>query len=190
MDRNNKIWIGVGVVAGLCLCAAVVSFFVLRELGSRVSNAFKTDPNEVAAVGDGIAKFDVPPGYELSMGMSFFTYDVVSIMPTPSASSDMTIMMMQFTSGAAANEEQMQEALRQQTNQPNVQMRVVEQKTEIIRGEEVPVTISESTSTESFILRQWTAVFTGNKGPTILMIQGTTTNWDEELIKDFIQSIH
>jgi hypothetical protein len=177
-------------VAGLCLCAAVVSFFVLREMASRASNAFKTEPGEVAEVSDGIAKFDIPPGYEVNMAMSFFNYDMVSIMPTPSASTEMTIMMMQFTGGAGADEEQMQEALRQQGNQPSVQMKIVEQRTGIIRGEEVPVTISESTASGSFTLRQWTAVFSGNKGPTILMIQGSTTDWDDDLIKDFIESIH
>lgn len=189
MNRNNKIWIGVGVVAGLCLCAGAASFLVLREIGSRVRNAVKTDPSAVAEVSNGIAQFDIPAGYELNMGMSLFSYDMVSLVPSSSASTDMMIMMMQFTSGISS-EEQMQEAFRQQNNQPNIQMKVVEQRTEVIRGEEVNVTISESTSSSTVQFRQWMAIFKGNKGPTILMIQGTTDRWDDELIKDFIASIH
>jgi ABC-type glycerol-3-phosphate transport system substrate-binding protein len=111
-------------------------------------------------------------------------------MPTASASSDMTIMLMQFTTGAEMNQEQMEEALKQQNQQPNVSMEVVEERTETIRGEEVTVTVSESAASDTVQFRQWMAVFQGNKGPTVLMIQGVTNNWDDQLIEDFIESIH
>ena len=189
MNKSNKIWIGVGIVAGLCMCAAVASFLVIREIGSRVKNTFKTNPTDVAKVSDSIAQFDIPDGYELNMGMSFFNYDMVSLIPASSTSTDMMIMMMQFTGGSSLSEEQMQRAFSQQNNQPNMQMKVVEQHTAVIRGEEVNVTVSETTSSSTVQFRQWMAIFKGNKGPTILMFQGTTDRWDEDLIKTFIESI-
>src|SRR3990172_5632616 len=98
----------------------------------------------------------------------------------------MTIMLMQFTSGVGVNQEQMEEAFKQQNQRQNTQMQVVEERTETIRGEEVIVTISESASSDTVQFRQWMTVFKGNKGPTVLMIQGPTNSWDEQLIKDFI----
>ncbi len=189
MNKNNKIWIGVGIVAGLCMCAAVASFLVIREIGSRVKNTFKTDPTDIARVSDSIAQFDIPDGYELNMGMSFLNYDVVSLIPTSSASTDIMIMMMQFTGGTSMSQEQMQRAFSQQNNQPNMQMKVVEQRIEVIRGEDVNVTISETTSSSTVQFRQWMAIFKGDKGPTILMFQGTTDRWDDDLIQTFIESI-
>jgi hypothetical protein len=189
MSKSSKIWLGIGIVAAMCLCSAVAFFVAARQIGTRVRNAVKTDPSAVAEVGDRIAQFEVPPGYELGMAMSFLYYEMVSIVPTSSASGEMTIMMMQFTD-KSMNEEQMKRALQQQSNQPNLQMKVVERRTVTIRGEEVPITISESTSSQNFTLRQWVGVFSGNKGPTMLMIQGSTGDWDEELIDNFIQSIH
>jgi hypothetical protein len=192
MSQGKKILIGIGIVGALCLCAGVISFMVVRELGTRVKGMVKTDPTSIAAVGEGIAEFDVPPGYEIGMAMSFFNYDIISIMPTNSPSS-MNIMMMQFTniSSSTLTEEQMQQALEQQGGQRNTGMTVVEQRTETIRDKEVTVTISESSSTDTGIrLRQWMTVFEGNKGLVMLMIQGSTTDWDDDLIKEFIKSIH
>jgi hypothetical protein len=191
MSRNKKLLIGIGIVGVLCLCAALISFFVIREAGTRMKGMIKTDPTQIASVSEGIAEFDVPPGYELGMAMSFFNYDMVSIMPADSPSS-MNIMMMQFTnlSSSDLTQEQMQQALEQQSGQKNMNMTVVEERTETIRGKEVAVTISESSATGSeFRLRQWMTVFEGNKGPVMLMIQGPTTDWDDDLIADFIASI-
>jgi len=102
------------------------------------------------------------------------------------------IMLMQFNNGAgldqAQMEEQMRQAFEQQGGQPGMQMKVVETREETIRGEQVIVTISEGAS-QGITLRQWITVFKGNGGPTMLMIQGTTGDWDDELIADFIHSI-
>jgi len=188
MNKNQKVWIAVGVAAGLCLVACVVGFFVLRQLGSQLVNL---DPADVQAVSDKIAQYDVPPGYQALMSMSFpGLYDVVALSSTDSSS--MMIMLMQFTSNMGMTQEQMQEQVRQsfeqQSGQRGIQMQVVETREETIRGETVTITISEGTS-EGDTLRQWMTVFKGNGGPTVLMIQGSDDDWDEELIVNFIHSI-
>lgn len=188
MNQNRQWLIGIGIVAGLCICAGAVALLVMRAAVARVTDSFKTDPTGIAAVGDRIAEFDVPPGYQEAMAMSFFTYDMVSIAPLAENSSDPIIMLMQFTGGAAADPRQMQEAMQQQTGQSASQMTVVETREETIRGEAVIITISESTSS-GFKLRQWMTVFQGNHGPAFLMVQGPAAAWDEQLITDFIHSI-
>ena len=126
------------------------------------------------------------------MSMSLFVYDLVVIGSSQTGSSSMMIMLMQFNNGAgldqAQMEEQMGQAFEQQGGQPGMQMKVVETREETIRGEQVIVTISEGAS-QGITLRQWITVFKGNGGPTMLMIQGTTSDWDEELILNFIHSI-
>ncbi len=194
MKQNEKrnLLIGCAVVAALCLCAAVVSFFALRMLGSRMLSGVRTDPTGVAEVRHRIADFDVPPGYTQTMGMSFLYYDTVMLAPGTSSSRDMVIILMQFSGGDLGGPEQMEEqvrrAMEQQYQQPGAPMSVVETRQETIRGEKVQVTIREGTS-QGITLRQWTTVFKGNAGPTVIMIQGSTGNWDDQLIEDFIRSI-
>ena len=191
-NKNRNIWIAVAVVGVLCLVACGVAFLVFRQVGTKVTEAIKTDPSDVSAVSDKIAQYDLPPGYEAQMSMSLFVYDLVVIGSSQTGSSSMMIMLMQFNNGAgldqAQMEEQMRQAFEQQGGQPGMQMKVVETREEIIRGEQVIVTISEGAS-QGITLRQWITVFKGNGGPTMLMIQGTTSDWDEELILNFIHSI-
>jgi len=191
-NKNRNIWIAVAVVGVLCLVACGVAFLVFRQVGTKVTEAIKTDPADVSAVSDKIAQYDLPPGYEAQVSMSLFVYDMVMIGPSQAGSGSMTIMLMQFNSSAgldqAQMEEQMRQAFEQQGGQPGMQMKVVETREETIRGEQVTVTISEGSS-QGITIRQWVTVFKGNSGPTVLMIQGTTGDWDDELIADFIHSI-
>ncbi len=191
-NKNRTIWIAVAVIGVLCLAACGIAFLVFRQLGSQLSNVVTTNPSDVAAVSDKIATYDMPPGYEAQVSMSMFVYDVVMIGPSQPSSSSMVIMLMQFTGSAGMSREQMEEQMRQafeqQGGQPGVQMKVVETREETIRGEQVTVTISEGT-TQGVTMRQLVTVFKGNGGPTVLMIQGTTDDWDEELVSDFIHSI-
>ena len=191
MKESKKLLIGFGIVAVLCCCAAGISFFAFREFGKRMANAVSTDPASVEQAKKNIAEFDVPEGYTPTV-MSFLVYDMITLVPEGS-DSDMTIMLMQSSGILSGDPEQMKEQLRQaaqqQGKQPGASMQLVETRDEVIRGETVTVTISES-QYQSFTIRQWMTVFTGNKGPTILMIQGAAKSWDDELIADFIKSIH
>lgn len=191
-NKNRNIWIAVGVVAGLCLVACIVAFFVVGQLGKQVSDAIKMDPADVQAVSDKIAQYDMPPGYKAQMSMSIMMYDMVMIAPSQPSSSTMMIMLMQFNNSAGLSREQMEESMRQAYQQQGgvggVQMTVIETHEETIRGEQVQVTISEGTS-EGITMRQWMTVFRGNGGPTVLMIQGSASEWDEDLILNFVQSI-
>lgn len=191
--KNRGIWIAVGVVGALCLVASVVTFFVIRQIGTQVGQALKTDPAEMAAVSDKIAQYDMPPGYSTKMAMSIMMYELVMLGPTNPGSGSMTIMFMQFSGSTGLDQEQMQEQVRQsfeqQSGQRGVQMTVVETRQETIRGEQVTVTISEGGST-GLMMRQLMTVFTGKGGPTVLMIQGAASDWDEGLISNFLHSIH
>jgi flagellar basal body-associated protein FliL len=191
-NKSRNIWIAVGVVAVLCLVACVVAYFVVQQVGKQVGQAVKMDPAQVQAVSDKIAQYDMPPGYSAQMSMSIMMYDLVMIAPTQTGSNSMVIMLMQFSGGTGLSQEQMQQQVRQsfeqQSGQRGVQMAVIETRQETIRGEQVTVTISEG-ETSGVKMRQLMTVFTGNGGPTVLMIQGATSDWDENLIQNFLESI-
>ena len=190
MNESKKLLIGFGVVLVLCCCTAGVSYFALREFGSRMKNAVNGDPTSFARIQAEIAEFDVPPGYK-PLAINMFNYDMVTLTPD-SSSSGMTIVLMQYTGLISGNSGQIEEQLRkvvaQQNNQPGASMHVVDTQERVIREKTVTVTISEG-QYQTFTMRQWSTVFDGNKGPTILMIQGSAETWDQQLLNDFIKLI-
>ena len=180
--KNRTIWIIVGVAAGLCLIACVVLFLVAGKMGS---DMFNFNPNDVQGVSDTIAQYDMPPGYKPFMSMSLPSmYDIVAL----SDDGGTMIMLMQFTGDLGMTEEQMRQSFEQQRWKVGVHMKVVETREDTIRGQKVTITISEGTN-QGVTMRQWMTVFAGNGGPTVLMIQGSASNWDDDLITNFIHSI-
>ena len=187
-DSTKKLLIAFGAVAVLCVCAIGAVVLVFAQFTAKVSEALDADPTQVAAVADRIAEYDLPPGYREAMGISLFNSDMIYIMPENLNESDMMIMMMQATQGGNADPADIQRAMQQQTGRQATSTRVIENRSETIRGEPVTITISESTA-QGYTFMQWVTAFRGNHGPTILMIQGSQTSWDEDLALDFIHSI-
>ena len=190
MSESKKLLIGFGVVVVICCCAAGLAYFALMQFGRKMENVVNGDPATIAQIQENIAEFDIPPGYT-PIAMSFLGYDMVSLTPAD-PNGGMTIMLMQYSGFISGSPEQMEGQLRQaaeqQSGQPGTSMQVVEIREETIRGKLVTVTVSEG-GFQGFTMRQWTTLFDGNNGPTILMVQGAVETWDEGLIKDFIASI-
>ena len=190
MNESKKLLIGFGIVLVICCCVAGVSYFAFREFANQMKSAVNGDPANVARAQEEISGFDVPPGYT-SFAFNMLNYNMITLNPeTPGRG--MMIMLMQYTGLVSGNSEQMEEQLRraisQQGNQPGAVTQVVDTHEEVIRNQTVIVTISEG-KYETFTMRQWSTVFQGNKGPTILMIQGTVGSWDDQILEDFIKSI-
>jgi len=191
MSESKKLLIAFAVVGVICICIAGVSFVAFRSFGKGIEKAVSGDPTSVAKAQEKIAEFDVPPGYE-PVTMSIFVYDMVYLTPAEDSGTDPMIMLMQYSKFTSGDPEQMAEQLKQaaeqQTDQPGLSMEVVDTFEETIRGQTVPVTVSES-SYQGFIMRQWITYFQGNNGLVILMIQGPAGTWDDQLVDDFIKSI-
>jgi hypothetical protein len=164
------------------------------ELGQSVAQAVKTDPTAIAAVGQNIADFDIPEGYEMGGAMSIMGIDYVFIMPaSPSPQEMMASLLTQFPASMATSQEQMEQqmkrAFQQQYYQEGVEMEVVETKTITIRGEDATQIISEGTGENGVTIRQLMLFFDGKGGLAALMVMGATSTWDQEAIDDFISSI-
>lgn len=188
MNKNRNLLIGIGAVAALCLCSGVVAFFVFREVGTRVTQSFKTDPTSIAEVSAKIAQFDVPAGYQSSMAMSLLSYDTVILSPS-SGQADQMIILMQMNGVSVPNPEEMRRQLEQQSGQSGNNMKIVDSYQTTIRGQSSNVTVEESDGSQGYVLRQLFAVFKGNQGAAILMVQGRKDSWDQTLVDNFIASI-
>ena len=193
--KNKKIWIAFGVVIALCACTALGGYLLLREAGSRFSQAIKTDPAEVGQVGSKIADYTVPAGYVQQMAMSILGYDFV-IIAQPNSGDGMMIMLAGFNNNLSQGydektfQEQMQRSLEQQSGRRGLNMKVVEVKKMTIRGKEVNVTILEGSDDSGVSLRQLIAIFPSKNGMGMVMIQSITDVWDQTVVDQFLQSIH
>lgn len=189
MSESRKLLIGFAVVGVICCCMAGVGFWGLREFGNRVENMANGDPTAVAQMQEKIADFDVPPGYQ-PMAMSMLIYDTVTLLPQES--NGPMIILMQYSTLTSASREEIEQGLRQaaeqQSQQSGTSMQVVDSFETTIRGETVTVTVSEGNA-QGLTMRQWIAIFEGNKGPVIFMAQGIAEFWDDQILNDFLQSI-
>jgi hypothetical protein len=189
--KNNKTLIIVGVIVGICLVLVLAAVLAVGAVGRLVSRAMSTDPTVVAETAQKIADFDLPPGYAEQMAINVSTYQIVMIAPVDNSGSPV-IMLEQFANSNLSPEE-MERQLNQVNNQPGIssvgQFHVVETRTMTIRGYDAQVVTSEASFQNNLVMRRLTAVFPGRAGQVMLMIQGVTDSWDEQVIDDFIKSI-
>lgn len=192
---KKQLIILISVLLLICLCITGAVVGGVAYFGKNVGDSLKNgaDPARVKEVADLIANFDTPVGYK-AVAMDLLIYKMLIF--TPEADDVVgkpLIMLMQFSQNSGLSQEemveQMQRSFSQQSGQGTTQMRVVEEKTVNIRGEDVPATILESEGDGSLKMRQFIAIFEGNNGIVALMVQGSVSGWDEELVEDFISSI-
>ena len=193
-NKNKWIWIGLGAALLFCCCAVVAAILVFRLAGKTIEDGMKTDPESAAQAAHKIADYDLPPGYQEQMSMDIMFYSFVIIAPDTDAQTTTSpiIMLAQFSQAGMDRqqmEQQLRQAFEQQSGQRRADMRVVEVKNMVIRGEEVEVTIFEGTDANGYVVRQLITSFPGKDGTAMLMIMGSPSAWDDKVIDDFIESI-
>jgi len=192
-NTNKRIWLGLGAAALFCLCAAGAAVLVFYQMGQRVQEGMKTDPESAAQAAHEIADYDLPAGYQEQMAMDLFVYSFVIIAPSqPGANfNGPMIMLAQFQAGADPEEmeKQIQQSFEQQAGNNGVEMKLIEVKEMVIRGEEVPVAIYEGTDQNGLVMRQLITTFPGKDGVAMLMIMGPASGWDQNVMDAFIESI-
>ncbi len=189
MSRNVKIILGiVAAIVAVCCLGAVTLYVVGQRF---LSQAVVTDSARAAEVGRAIADYDLPAGYAERIAMDMIATRVVFI-GLEDDSSGMFIMLMQFPTGMADEEQmrqQLDQAFQQQSGQSGLSMEVVEEKTVTIRGESVTLTVREGQSENGVTFWQVNGVFQGKSGPAMLSLSGLVDEWDQTLVDDFIESI-
>ena len=191
MSRGLKI---VLVLIAIALFFCCVAGLGATLLGTRLAGrAIITNPDRVQAVGNQIADYDVPPGYEEMFAMNIMGMKLVAIGPsTPTTGITMT-MLMQFPAGMDVSRQQMErqieQALARQIGLSSADMTSVVQEETVIKGAPVTLAVREGTTDRGERIRQLTGLFDGEGGPTMLMITGEVAAWDQEMVDQFIASI-
>lgn len=193
-SSNRRILIGLGAAALFCLCAVVVAGYILVQMGRQIQQGVETDPEAASEAGRAIVDYELPPGYRERMAMNFLVYSFVMIGPeSTDSTSGPLIMLAQFDS-VGANQEQMEQQIRQsfeqQAGRRGMRMQIVEVRRMTIRGEEVEVNTYEGTDESGAVIRQVITSFPGKDGIAMLMIMGPAQGWNQDVIDDFIESIH
>lgn len=186
MSRNTKIvLLVVGAVTTLCVGLCVIIFLLVPRLAER---AFSRSPQQARAVGAQIASYRVPPGYQETMGMDLFTTKMVAIAPIQGRG---MIFILMSASAPGVNrkemEQQLRQAFQQQFQRSAGNMQYVGEQMLTIRGQQVPFTITESSSGGG--LRQAIGGFSGERGFILLMATASQAEWNDALLTEFAGSI-
>ena len=178
----------------LCVCIGI-SAYVGGQYVLEQNFAVYEQSAEIAEMAQGIVDYRLPPGYTEQFGMSIFGFDMAAF-GSPNlqnGAGGTLILLAQFPKSLGLNQDdmqqQMEEALQQQSGQNDMQLAVVGQTTAIIRDQTVPLVIREGTDDEGHQIRQITGVFEGKGGTVMLMIMGSIQQWDQNAIDTFIASL-
>jgi hypothetical protein len=193
-NTNRRIWIGLGVAGLFCLCAVVVAGYLFMQMGRQFQEGFKTDPEAASEAAHAIVDYELPPGYQERMAMNFLVYSFVMIGPeSTDATTGPLIMLAQFVPMGTSQEQmeqQIRQSFEQQSGRRGMDMQLIKVENLTIRGEEVEVTTYEGTDESGAVIRQLITSFPGKHGTAMLIIMGPAEGWDEDVIDDFIKSIH
>lgn len=191
MSRNTKIVIGIiAGILGVCCIIAIVAVLVLPRVFENFAGGLD-NPAEAAEVASEIVDYDLPSGYEEQGVMNFLGFRMVFINGTGEQS---MIMLAEFPSSLAGDEEQMQQQMRDafsnQTGSQNVNMEFVGSEDITINGQEVALGTYEGSDEQGTRFRQLLAVFEAKSGsPGMLMVFGHQDSWDEDGIGRFLDSL-
>jgi len=191
MSRGLKVSLIVIAIVFFCCC---VTGLGATLLGTRLmGRAFITNPDRVQAVGDQIADYEVPTGYEELFAMNMMGVKMVAMGPFSPTTDFVMIMLMQFPPGMEVSrgemERQIEQALARQVGLGSAEMTSVGQEEATIRGEPVTLTVREGVTDRGEHMRQVTGLFEGKGGPVMLMVSGGVTAWDQAMVDEFIASI-
>lgn len=192
--NNRRIWIGLGAAVLFCLCAVAAAIFTFYQVGQRVQEGMKTDPESASQAAHAIVDYELPAGYQEQMSMDLMIYTFVMIGPEERNSRSGPLIMLARFNAMGANREdmerQIQQSFEQQSGLRGLRMEIVDVRQVTIRGDEVDVTTLEGQDDNGLVMRQLVATFPAKNGTGMLMIMGPAQNWDEDVIDQFVESLH
>lgn len=186
MSKGLKIALIVVAVL-VCLCA-VGGGATLYFGSSLMGQALVTDSAEAAKVGQEIAEYQKPVGYNEQMAMNIAGVKMVML----GGGDGGVIMMMQAPAGAMSDADlkaRMQQSFNQSMGRNNVTLSSAGTQDVVIKGKTVKMEMAEGTNDKGVKIRQGIAVFEGKGGPAILMLMGSEADWDPAKIDAFLASI-
>jgi hypothetical protein len=182
-----------GLVAGsivLCLVAAVAGFSLFGLGGRVLARSMETNPEKIASVGSSIADYTLPEGFKSAFATELMDFTVAGYNGSDGHSH---IFLMQLPQSLTLDETTIQRQMQQavpadQYSRPE-RMVVVDHLVANIRGEMVPVVVSEGTNHDGQAYRELNALFQGKNGQALINISAPTDSWDQTMVDEFLASI-
>ncbi|MFO7537008.1 MAG: hypothetical protein R6X32_02980 [Chloroflexota bacterium] len=191
MSRNAKIILGIvgGLVA--CCCILVLAFTVLLpRFGAQFMGDMVATDENVGEVARSMVDYNLPAGMQEEMAMNFFGIKTAVF---SGSSEESMVMLMQFPSALAGNEEemrrQMEDSFGQQFSADGHQFQVIGSEEVTINGQPAVLTTSESTG-GTVTMRQVVGSFSSKDGgPAMIMAMAPVNQWQQDGLDRFLESI-
>jgi hypothetical protein len=189
MDRTTKIILG--VVAGLivvCSACAVAGILFFNISSRTVGRSIQSSSANVPQASADIAEYDLPAGFGLEFGMEAGDFSMAAYAGEDGHSH---IYFLQLPANLNLDEAQMWSRMQQAQEYGNLpaQLKMVETKTGVIRGQEVELVISEGDNHEGQSYRQVSGVFQGKGGQAMVVFEAPVGAWDQATVDAFLTSI-
>src|SRR5215208_6875400 len=165
----------------------VISTITLAFLSACGTVEATDDSQHVTKLASKIADFDLPAGYTSEFSAEMLGYTLATY---KGASGPSHLYLIQSENESDGEElERMLTQLAPGSSDPNTRMTVVENRTAIVRDQEVAVVVSEGVNSENISYRQITVGFQGKGGPALLVLSETVERWDQAAVDTFLASV-
>jgi uncharacterized membrane protein len=189
MNRTTKIILG--IVAGLivvCSACAVAGILLFNISSRTVGRSIQSSSADITEVRVDIAEYDLPAGFREGYAMQVADFSTVAYTGEDGRSH---IYFFQLPANLNLDEAQMWERMLQAQQNGNVpaELKMVETKTGVIRGQEVELVVSEGNNHEGQSYRQVSGVFQGKGGQALVVFEAPVEAWDQATVDAFLGSI-
>lgn len=174
MNKSISIYIAVVLMLGTA---------VLVAIGQQATN-----PDRVNTVAHRIADFDLPAGYETDYVVEMLDYTIAAY---KSADEQSHLAFVQVPADVIPDETMMAGYIPNASREEGWQAScLIRANSLTIRDQPATLTISERINGEGVLYRNANLVFHGREGMVLLVINQPATVWDDDVINQFIVSIH
>jgi hypothetical protein len=175
------------VLLGSASCASPAARSRIEQI---VSSSVSSQPEEIDVMAKTVADYTPPSGFDADFGIQIPGLTLVGYR---SKAGDTHIFVVQFLKGTQIDPQQMLEQMKQAIQDKNytwfsVEMKRVEQKTVLMRGQEVALTTSAGQDSDGGAFYQAVAVFEGKGGPALVTVAGPAESWDAGMVEQFVSS--
>jgi hypothetical protein len=173
------------VIGGLILLSGlgIVIYPIYRfyQFVTYDDTTLNSNPVEVAATAQAIIHYELPAGYHENSSLDHYGLTTILIANEPEGAA----FLLTFSPGTTIPTEAMSPSFLQ----PDLEMKIVSQRTITIRAETTTLTRSEGIGTDGQPFRQETAYFMSGGGLVKFTAMGSAEKWDQTVIDEFLESI-
>lgn len=192
---NTTVKIILGFVAGalvVCLLAGIAGLLLFRSASSTVVRTIQNDPAQAPAIIENIAEFDLPADFGEPYAKSLAGFNLLSYTGQDGHSH---ITFFQLPAGVHLDPEELERQFNQAIDTaPDPESRgrkseLIDQFPATIRGQETTLVLTEGLNSDGQTFRQFTAIFEGENGQTLVTFERPLATWDQAEAEAFFASI-